>query len=79
MAKITPYNGQEAAVATVNNAVVAVAAKYKANVTVVDLNTGFPNNGSDGLHPNDVGFTWMSDQLYAAIRGSYGDKPSLVR
>jgi lysophospholipase L1-like esterase len=76
MADITPIPADASEVATVNDGVNAVAAEYLAlgaHVSVVDLNTSFPSNGlsSDGVHPNDVGYTWMANQWYGAILNSY--------
>ena len=80
LADITPYTGQSATVTTINNAVNAVAAQYQAlgkHVSVVDLNTSFPSNGlsGDGVHPNDVGYTWMANQWYGAIQTSFTPTP----
>jgi lysophospholipase L1-like esterase len=80
MADITPYFDQISTATTINNAVNTVAAEYLAlgaHVSVVDLNTSFPSNGMgpDGVHPNDVGYTWMANQWYGAIRDSYATTP----
>ena len=78
LADITPWTGHSADVATVNNVVNVVAAQYQAqgkHVSRVDLNTGFPVNGSDGLHPNDVGYAWMANKWYGAIQSSFTPTP----
>lgn len=80
MAHITPFYDQISTATAMNNAVDAVAAQYLAlgkHVSVADLNTSFPSNGmsSDGVHPNDVGYAWMADQWYGAIRTSYAGVP----
>jgi autotransporter-associated beta strand protein len=38
-------------------------------VSLVDMNTNFPAGGlfTDGVHPNDTGFSWMALQWYDAI------------
>ena len=39
------------------------------NVTLVDMNTNFPADGlgSDGLHPNAIGYSWMASQWLSAL------------
>jgi len=81
-AKITPFTGQEANVATVNAIVASIAANFQAagkNVTVVDLNTNFPADGlsADGVHPNLTGYTWMASRWYDALVSTYLVDPAL--
>jgi hypothetical protein len=83
VAKITPWPAQGANVATVNNGVTTVVSNFKAkakNVSSVDLNTGFPADGlsNDGLHPGDIGYTWMAGKWYDAILAAVGTVPSLI-
>lgn len=71
-ADITPWPSQSANVTTINNMVHTVVTNFQAQgalVSEVDLNTQFPANGisSDGLHPNDTGYTFMAGQWYNAI------------
>ena len=71
-ADITPWPSQSANVTTINNMVHTVVTNFQAQgalVSEVDLNTQFPSNGisSDGLHPNDTGYTFMAGQWYNAI------------
>ena len=72
-ADITPWPSESADVATVIGMIHTVVTNFQAqgaNVSEVDLNTHFPvSNGisSDGLHPDDTGYTFMAGQWFNAI------------
>jgi autotransporter-associated beta strand protein len=75
-ADITPWPSQSANVTTIINTAHTVVANFQAqgaNVSEVDLNTQFPANGisSDGLHPNDTGYSFMAGQWYNALLAIY--------
>lgn len=76
VAKITPLPANQANVNTYNSMVTSIVADFRAagkNVYLVDLSTGFPNNGlhSDGVHPNDTGYRWMATRWLEAIVSAY--------
>ena len=74
MADMTPYTGFSSTVAAYNAVMNSEVAQFQAagdNVSVVDLNTNFPAGGSDGLHPNNVGYSWMANQWLSAIEALY--------
>ncbi len=71
VASITPINWH-LGVLPYNAIVQAVVAEFQAmgkKVRHVDLHTGFPANGhiADGVHPNDIGFSWMAAQWHEAL------------
>lgn len=71
VARITPVAGFPL-VNDYNAIVDRVFADFKSagkNISMVDLNTQFPSNGldPDGVHPNDVGFSWIALQWHEAI------------
>lgn len=71
VARITPIDWH-LGVLPYNALIDSVVADFQAlgkKVRVVDLHTGFPPNGhiSDGVHPNDTGFTWMAVQWHEAL------------
>jgi len=73
VARISPWNGKATQVADINTKVdSAVAALIAAGkkVSKVDLNTNFPANGlsGDGLHPSDVGYSWMAQRWFEGIK-----------
>ena len=72
VAKIIPLQIAGPAVTTFNAAIPGIVQTRVAagkHIIVVDLNTGFPMNdfGSDDVHPDPAGYTWMGDKWYAAI------------
>jgi autotransporter-associated beta strand protein len=72
VADITPYFPSNANIPAMNRSVNAIAAGFQSQgkqVSVVDLNTGFPTNGwsGDGIHPNDTGYSFMASQWYYGI------------
>ncbi|HQL76427.1 MAG TPA: autotransporter-associated beta strand repeat-containing protein [Phycisphaerae bacterium] len=78
-AQIVPIPGQDAFVTAFNAALASlVSAKQAAgaNVTLVDLYTGFPTPYSstmpDNLHPSDIGYAWMGQKWYEAIVANLG-------
>ena len=71
-ADITPWPAESAYVPTITNAIHNVVTSFQAqgaNVSEVNLNQQFPANGisSDGIHPNDTGYSFMAGQWYNAI------------
>ena len=75
-ADITPWPSESAYVTTVISLIHTVVTNFQsqgAQVSEVDLNTQFPANGisSDGLHPNDTGYTFMAGQWYNALLALY--------
>jgi autotransporter-associated beta strand protein len=71
-ADITPWPSESAYVTTVISLIHTVVTNFQAQgaqVSEVDLNTQFPANGisSDGLHPNDTGYTFMASQWHNAL------------
>ncbi len=71
-ADITPWPAESAYVPTVTNTIHTVVTSFQAqgaNVSEVNLNRQFPVNGisSDGIHPNDTGYSFMAGQWYNAI------------
>ena len=70
VAQITPSNRQYNVSynAFVASEVASLQAAGKL-VSLVDMYTNFPANGlyTDGLHPNDIGFAFMSQQWFDAI------------
>lgn len=76
VAKITPITSGNFPIASYNSTVeqVVTASRTAGNeVYQVDLNSGFPSNGlvSDGVHPNDRGFSWMARQWHEAIISAF--------
>ena len=76
VAKITPvFSPDNAWVASYNAGLVALVSQKRAagrNVSLVDLNTGFPfATGMDAhetpVHPNAVGYAWLATQWHAAL------------
>ena len=72
--KITPLNlGNGNTVVTAYNNLIPALVQTKVSagkhVIVADINTGFAiaNLQSDGIHPNQAGYTWMGDRWYDAI------------
>lgn len=77
VAKIIPLQMSAAAVTTYNNAIPGVVAQKVAqgkHVIVVDLNTGFPANEMDTVHPLQSGYGWMADKWYATIGSLFPKK-----
>jgi fibronectin-binding autotransporter adhesin len=75
-ADITPWPSESADVTTIINTIHTVVTNFQAQgaqVSEVDLNTQFPANGisSDGLHPNDTGYSFMAGQWYYSILAVY--------
>jgi lysophospholipase L1-like esterase len=68
VAKIVPYSGVDSFNAALP-AIVDKRAKAGAHIILIDLNKGFPSGGiaSDGVHPNETGYTFMADGWYKAI------------
>jgi autotransporter-associated beta strand protein len=71
-ADVTPWPSESSYVTTIVSTVHTVVTNFQsqgAQVSEVDLNTQFPANGisSDGLHPNDTGYTFMAGQWFNAI------------
>jgi len=76
VAKITPITSGVYPVDSYNSIVTQLVAASQADgkdVHLVDLNSGFPNNGlsGDGNHPNDTGFAWMARQWHEAIINAF--------
>ncbi|HEY4185774.1 MAG TPA: SGNH/GDSL hydrolase family protein [Polyangia bacterium] len=70
VAKIIPLASSASAVATYNAAipgVVKTRADAGKHVIMVDMNTGFPPNDMDAVHPTPTGYAWMGDVWYAAL------------
>lgn len=72
VAQITPITSGVYPIASYNSIVSQLVASSQTegkNVYLVDLNSGFPNNGliNDGVHPNETGFAWMARQWHEAI------------
>ena len=72
--KITPLNlGNGNTVVTAYNNLIPALVQTKVSagkhVIVADINTGFAiaNLQSDGIHPNQAGYTWMGDRWYDVI------------
>jgi autotransporter-associated beta strand protein len=76
VAKITPITSGVYPIDSYNSIVeqVVTASRAAGNlVSLVDLNSGFPNDGlaSDATHPNDTGFAWMARQWHEAIISAF--------
>lgn len=76
VAKIIPMLPFPAAVNKFNAAIPAIVQTRAAagkHITLIDLNTAFPSGylGSDGVHPNVMGYAWMGDRWYDAINALF--------
>lgn len=71
--RINAWNG------AVDNAVSEFQAAGK-KVFGVDLNSDFPTNGltADGVHPNDIGYTWMATRWSEAITATAVPEPNAI-
>lgn len=78
IAKITPYPKLAEDVTTYNKMVSAVVANFQAKgkkITLVDMNTGYPDGAFvDGIHPNVAGYEWMAKRWYEALAATYGNQ-----
>ena len=75
LAKGSPYLNYESSIVTFNNILATMAANFQAagkKITVVDLNTGFPEGQlPDGVHPTAVGYNWMANRWFDALTNFY--------
>jgi lysophospholipase L1-like esterase len=71
VAKIIPYPGNDSGIRSFNDklpALVQERANKGAHIVLVDQYTGFPTSQlSDGVHPNEQGYTRMAGVWYQAI------------
>jgi autotransporter-associated beta strand protein len=83
VAKISPLPDFQAAMETYNGIVENQVAGFQAagkQVYLVDMRTGFPANGldPDRVHPNDIGFTFMTSRWYDGIFAAFASGPAAL-